>query len=135
MTAQEKGRVYLVGAGPGDVSLITVRGWELLQQCDCVIFDYLANPEMLALVPESAERLYVGKKSGEAHKTQEEINDIIVAAAGRHQHIVRLKGGDPLLFGRGGEEATVLKNAGIEFEIVPGVTSGLGCAMFMPEFQ
>lgn len=121
----ETGRVYLVGAGPGDIGLITLRGWELLQQCDCVIYDYLANPELLDVVPATAERIYVGKISGQAHKKQEEINDIIVEAAQHHQHIVRLKGGDPLLFGRGGEEASVLKQADIEFEIIPGVTSGL----------
>ncbi len=125
MFEKDAARVYLVGAGPGDLGLITVRGHELLQTCDCVIYDYLANPELLDLVPTQAERLYVGKISGQPHKTQDEINAIIVAAAKRHLRIVRLKGGDPLLFGRGGEEASVLKHAGIYFEIVPGVTSGL----------
>ena len=125
MNGSERGRVYLVGAGPGDVGLMTLRGWELLQQCDCVIYDYLANPELLKVVPTDAEQLYVGKISGQKHKSQDEINQIIVAAASQHKHIVRLKGGDPLLFGRGGEEASVLKKAEIEFEIVPGVTSGL----------
>ncbi len=118
-------RVYLVGAGPGDIGLITVRGFELIRNCDCVIYDYLANPDLLKHAPEDAEQIYVGKISGQPHKTQDEINGILVDAAQRHKRIVRLKGGDPLLFGRGGEEATVLNKADIEFEIVPGVTSGL----------
>ncbi|NRA36540.1 MAG: HemD protein, partial [Planctomycetes bacterium] len=114
-------RVYLVGAGPGDRGLITVRGWELLQECDCIVYDYLANPELLDAAPVTAERIYVGKIVGEKHKTQDEINAILLKTAKIHKRIVRLKGGDPLMFGRGGEEATVLHNAGIYFEIIPGV--------------
>lgn len=118
-------RVYLVGAGPGDRGLITVRGLQLLEDCDCVVYDYLANPELLDAAPNNAEWIYVGKIVGEKHKTQDEINAILLQTAQKYKRIVRLKGGDPLMFGRGGEEAAVLHAHDIYFEIIPGVTSGL----------
>lgn len=127
--------VYLVGAGPGDSGLITVRGRELLERADVVIYDYLANQGLLGLVRDDAKRVYVGKKGFEKHITQPEINDIIVEAARELERsgggaIVRLKGGDPYVFGRGGEEALALAGAGIPFEVVPGVTSGVAAPAF-----
>ncbi len=124
------GHVYLVGAGPGQLDLITVRGRKLLEKCDCVVYDYLANPELLQWVPEHAHRVYVGKIPDAPHKTQDEINEILVEQAQSYKRVVRLKGGDPLIFGRGGEEAAVLDQAGIAFDIIPGVTSGLAAATY-----
>jgi uroporphyrinogen III methyltransferase/synthase len=120
------GTVYLVGAGPGDPGLITCRGRELLASCDCILHDYLVNPEILEFAPANAERHDVGKRGGAASASQEQINAELVRLARSHRRIVRLKGGDPFLFGRGGEEAAALADAGIPFEIVPGVTSGTG---------
>lgn len=118
------GKVYLVGAGPGDPGLLTLRAKELLEQAEVVIYDYLANEEFLGLAPPEAERIYVGKKGGDHTMSQEEINHLL-AEKGRHRMVVRLKGGDPFVFGRGGEEAQVLVAAGIPFEIVPGVTAAI----------
>nr|MBA3708718.1 uroporphyrinogen-III C-methyltransferase [Planctomycetota bacterium] len=124
--AERLGTVYLVGAGPGDPGLLTCRARDLLVACDCVVHDYLVNPEILELVPATAVRHNVGKRGGATSITQPEINRTIVELASRHRRIVRLKGGDPFLFGRGGEEAVALSDAGIAFEVVPGVTSGTG---------
>jgi uroporphyrinogen III methyltransferase / synthase len=118
------GKVYLVGAGPGDPGLLTVRGKELLEQAQVVIYDYLANEEFLKFAPLEAERIYVGKKGGDHTMSQEEINHLLVEK-GRDHVVVRLKGGDPFVFGRGGEEAQVLVAAGIPFEVVPGVTAAI----------
>ena len=120
-----KGCVYLVGAGPGDPGLITVRGMQLLARADIVIYDYLASPRLLAWARKDAELIYVGKQAGAHTLTQEKINDLLVARAGEGAIIVRLKGGDPYVFGRGGEEALDLVAAGIDFEVVPGVTAGI----------
>jgi len=120
------GTVYLVGAGPGDPGLLTCRGRELLLGCDCIVHDYLVNPVILSLAPAAVQRHDVGKRGGATSVTQDSINAQLVALAARHRHIVRLKGGDPFLFGRGGEEAAALADAGIPFEVVPGVTSGTG---------
>jgi uroporphyrinogen III methyltransferase/synthase len=121
--------VYLVGAGPGDPGLLTRRGAELLSQADVVIFDRLVHHSVLALAPESAELIDVGKRPdtvpGGAAR-QDEINRLLVEHGQRHQVVVRLKGGDPFLFGRGGEEAEVLTGAGVHWEVVPGVTSAFG---------
>jgi uroporphyrinogen III methyltransferase/synthase len=122
-----RGKVYLVGAGPGDPKLITLRGKELLSFADTIIYDYLANPALLAFAKESAEKIYVGKKGGarsELH--QDHINHLMVEAAKSEKVVVRLKGGDPFIFGRGGEEAEALASSGIPFEVVPGVTSAIG---------
>jgi uroporphyrinogen III methyltransferase / synthase len=119
-----KGRVYLVGAGPGDPGLLTLKGKELLEQAEVVIYDYLANEEFLQFAPPEAERLYVGKKGGDHTMSQEDINRLL-AEKGRDHVVVRLKGGDPFVFGRGGEEAQELVAAGIPFEIVPGVTAAI----------
>jgi uroporphyrinogen III methyltransferase/synthase len=123
------GIVYLVGAGPWDIGLITARAAEVLQRAESVVYDYLANPKLLDLAPPDAEKIYVGKKgTGEQAKTQEETNALLVELAGRGKRIVRLKGGDPYVFGRGGEEAEVLAAAGVPFEVVPGITAAFGAS-------
>lgn len=124
------GIVWLVGAGPGDPGLLTLKGLECLQQADVVVHDYLANPELLAHAPATAERLYVGKKAGAHTLHQEEINGLLVQRAQAGQRVVRLKGGDPCVFGRGGEEALALRQAGVPFEIVPGVTAGVAAPAY-----
>ncbi len=123
-------KVYLVGAGPGDPELITLKAKRLLEAADCVLYDHLASTDLLALVPPNAERIYVGKKKSDHAFTQEEICALLIERGKRGLNVVRLKGGDPFLFGRGGEEAEALADAGIPFEIVPGVTSPLGIAAY-----
>ncbi len=118
------GKVYLVGAGPGDPGLITVRGLELLQNCDAVAYDNLVNLEFITGLSQTVEKFYVGKSAGKHALPQEEINQLLVNLAKRGLRVVRLKGGDPFVFGRGSEEALVLKKNGIEYEVVPGVTAG-----------
>lgn len=117
--------VYLVGAGPGDPGLITVRGRELLEQADIVVYDYLANPKLLSYCPR-AEVIYVGKKAAAHTLTQDQINQLLIDKASPGKKVVRLKGGDPFIFGRGGEECEALKKAGIRFEVVPGITASIG---------
>ncbi len=119
-----KGKVFLVGAGPGDPGLITVRAVECLKKAEVVVYDYLANEVFLEYAPADAEIIYVGKKGGAHTKSQAEINSLLVEK-GAEKLVVRLKGGDPFIFGRGGEEAEVLAKAGIDFEVVPGVTSAV----------
>jgi uroporphyrinogen III methyltransferase/synthase len=123
-------KVYLVGAGPGDPELITVKAKRLLEQADAILYDHLAPKELLDLAPASAERVYVGKKKAEHALSQEEICALLVDRGKRGLNVVRLKGGDPFLFGRGGEEAEALANAGVPFEVVPGVTAPLGIAAY-----
>lgn len=118
--------VYLIGAGPGDADLITLKAVKALNKADVVLYDYLANEEILAHAPETAENIYVGKKAGEHYKTQDEINELIIAQAKNHENVVRLKGGDPFVFGRGGEEILALMEHDIKFEVIPGVTSAIG---------
>jgi uroporphyrinogen III methyltransferase/synthase len=125
------GKVYLVGAGPGDPGLITVRGKRLLERAEVVFYDYLASKKLLKHLPVSAERIYVGKKGGVKHThTQDEINQMLVDHAQAGKVVVRLKGGDPFIFGRGGEELEVLHRAGVAFEVVPGVTSATAAATY-----
>ena len=119
------GKVYLVGAGPGDPGLITVKGMRALEQAQVVVYDRLVDPVLLQAVPDSAERIFVGKARGRAQLTQPEINQLLVDKASQGLTVVRLKGGDPFVFGRGGEEALELKANGLPFEIVPGVTSAI----------
>ena len=121
------GKVSLVGAGPGAVDLITLRGAKLLEQADIVFYDALVDPEMLALCPQ-AEKIEVGKRCGKLSSAQQFINKRLVDAAQKHQVIVRLKGGDPMLFGRADEEIQTLKAAGIEVQVVPGITAALASA-------
>jgi uroporphyrin-III C-methyltransferase len=119
------GTVYLVGAGPGDPGLVTLRAHEILFTCDVVLYDYLADPEVLNFISAPAERIYVGKIGHGKRTSQEEINRLLIDHAKNGKRVVRLKGGDPFLFGRGGEEAEALHDAGIPFEIVPGISSAL----------
>src|SRR2546422_7227 len=122
---KKKGKCYLVGAGPGDLGLVTLRAKECVEQAEVLVYDYLCNPEMLKWAPENAELVFVGKKAGAHTLTQDEINALLVEKARAGKQVVRLKGGDPFLFGRGAEEALALAAAGVAFEIVPGVTSAI----------
>ena len=127
------GTVFLVGAGPGDPELISLKGSRLLQSAECVLYDSLANPRFLDLVPPEAERVHVGKRGDLPSPKQDEINEIILEKARRYERVVRLKGGDPYIFGRGGEEALFLESHGVPFEVVPGVTAAVAagaCAGF-----
>jgi uroporphyrinogen III methyltransferase/synthase len=119
----KKGTVYLVGAGPGDAGLLTLRGAELLRRADVVVYDALVNPDLMRLAPKHAELIYGGKRPKEQAIPQEELNELLVTKAREGKTVVRLKGGDPYIFGRGGEEAEELAAAGIAFEVVPGVSS------------
>jgi uroporphyrinogen III methyltransferase/synthase len=119
----EKGKVYLVGAGPGDPGLITLKGFRLLKMADVVIYDRLVHPEILSEIPHEAEKLYVGKQCDHHTLPQDEINALMAQKAREGKIVVRLKGGDPFVFGRGAEEVLYLVQEGIEWEVVPGVTS------------
>ena len=125
-----RGTVYLVGAGPGDPGLLTVKARDLLASCEVVIYDYLVNPEILGHVPTSTERIYVGKVGGGRQTPQDQINTLLIEHALTGKRVVRLKGGDPFLFGRGGEEAEALRAAGVSFEVVPGVSSALAVSAY-----
>ena len=122
---KKPGKVYLVGAGPGDLGLVTLRAKECIEQADVIVYDHLANPEMLGWARDEAEIIYAGKKAGEHSLGQEKINALLVERARAGKQVVRLKGGDPFVFGRGAEEAKAIVDAGIEFEIVPGITSAI----------
>lgn len=119
------GKVYLVGAGPGDPGLLTVRGLELLRKAEVVVYDRLVNPILLEHAPPEATHIFAGKLTGSHSLPQEEINEILIIHAKRGRQVIRLKGGDPFVFGRGGEEAEALAVAGIPFEVVPGVSSAV----------
>lgn len=121
----DKGRVYLVGAGPGDTGLLTLKGMEVLKKAEVVIYDSLCGDEILSSVPVSAKMIFAGKRTGRHSMPQEEINNILIEEAKAGRLVVRLKGGDPLLFGRGGEEMEALRDNGIPYEVVPGVTAAL----------
>jgi uroporphyrinogen III methyltransferase/synthase len=125
MEETNKGKVYLVGAGPGDPGLLTIKGRECISRADVLIYDFLANPVFLEHAQEGAEIIYVGKQGGCHTAGQEEINALIVEHARQGKIVVRLKGGDPFIFGRGGEEAEELVDAGVDFEVVPGITSAV----------
>jgi uroporphyrinogen III methyltransferase/synthase len=124
--ASPVGICYLVGAGPGDPGLLTLRGLECLQQAEVIIYDYLANPELLRHAQPDAECIYAGKKAGRHAMLQEETNALLLKLTKEGKRVVRLKGGDPFVFGRGGEEAAELAAAGLRFEIVPGISSAIG---------
>jgi uroporphyrinogen III methyltransferase/synthase len=126
-----QGKVYLIGAGPGDPGLMTIKGRELIERADCLVYDALAAPGMLNWIRPECEKIYVGKRAGNHALPQEEINEVLVKCSARYACTVRLKGGDPYVFGRGGEEAQALHAAGVPFEVVPGVSSavaGPACA-------
>ncbi len=124
------GKVYLVGAGPGDPGLLTIKARDLIAAADCVIYDYLVNREILEFAPGYAELIYVGKHGKDYNWKQEDINRLLIEKASEHDVVVRLKGGDPFIFGRGGEEAEALVDAGVKWEVVPGVTAGSSVAAY-----
>jgi uroporphyrinogen III methyltransferase/synthase len=131
LSAARPGRVYLVGAGPGDPDLITLRGAQLLREADVVVYDALASPELLALAKPQALQIDVGKRGhSEPPRTQEEVTALLIELAGAGKSVVRLKGGDPFVFGRGGEEASACAAAGIPFEIVPGISSAIAAPAY-----
>ena len=123
--AEKGGKCFLVGAGPGDLGLVTLRAKECIERAEVIVYDYLCNPEMLRWAPENAELIFAGKKAGAHTMTQDEINALLVEKTRDGKNVVRLKGGDPFLFGRGGEEAQALAAAGLSFVIVPGVSSAI----------
>ncbi len=124
------GKVYLTGAGPGDIELLTIKALKVIKKADVIIYDRLANPEILKECKSGCEFIYVGKADSHHTLPQDEINELIYQNALKHEVVVRLKGGDPLVFGRGGEEALYLKERGIKFEFIPGITS----AIAVPEY-
>lgn len=130
MNKGTKGKVYLVGAGPGDIGLLTVKGLRCLQRADVVIYDFHLNAQILNYINHDAEFIYAGKRGGHHEMTQEEINDVMVRKAMEGKVVCRLKGGDPFVFGRGGEEAEVLSRNGIYFEVVPGVSSAIAAPAY-----
>ena len=125
MASKRKGKVYLVGAGPGDVGLVTLRAKQCIELADVIVYDSLANPEMLGWARDDAEIINAGKRAGQHMLAQDEINALLIDKAGEGQSVVRLKGGDPFIFGRGAEEAQAVAKAGIPFEIVPGISSAV----------
>src|SRR5881394_1904091 len=122
--ANKSGKVYLVGAGPGDLGLVTLRAKDCIENADVIVYDHLANPDMLGWARDDAEAIYAGKQPGES-RTQQEITSLLIEKAREGKQVVRLKGGDPFVFGRGAEEAQAIADAGIQFEIVPGITSAI----------
>ncbi|MBM2815249.1 MAG: uroporphyrin-III C-methyltransferase [Ignavibacteria bacterium] len=126
----DKGKVYIVGAGPGDPDLITVKGLKLLQEAEVVVYDRLISPELISKINEKAELIYVGKKPDFHPIPQSEINAILIDLVKRNLKIVRLKGGDPFIFGRGAEECLALSQKNINFEVVPGVTAAIGASAY-----
>ena len=125
-----KGKVYLVGAGPGDIGLLTIKGLKCLKKADVVVYDFHLNAQVLNYINHDAEFIYAGKRGGHHTMTQDEINAVLVQKAKEGKRICRLKGGDPFVFGRGGEEAEALWKEGIEFEVVPGVSSAIAAPAY-----
>ena len=124
------GKVYLVGAGPGDPDLITLKAIELIKKADVVLYDRLVSKKILAMIPKRCKSMYVGRAVGDDTTHQDSTNELMVKYAKLKKTVVRLKGGDPIIFGRGGEEAEFLKSFKIKYEIIPGITSGIGSATY-----
>ena len=129
-TAKSSGKVYLIGAGPGDPKLLTLKAVEAIRASDVIVYDYLVNPEVLAHSRRNAELIDAGKRAGHPSISQTEINHLLIERARQGQIVARLKGGDPFVFGRGGEEAEALVDAAIEWEVIPGVSSGVAAAAY-----
>src|SRR6476659_9827142 len=127
---RQEGKCFLVGAGPGDLGLVTLRAKELLERADVIVYDALVNPEMLDWAPVDAEIIFAGKRAGEKTFSQDEINALLIEKSRLGKNVVRLKGGDPFTFGRGGEEAEALAAAGIDFEVVSGITSAVAAPAY-----
>ncbi len=127
----KRGKVYLVGAGPGDAELITIKAVRLLKKADIVLYDYLVNTELLAYTREDCEKIYVGKRDKQHTYPQEEINKMLVEYTKKYDCVVRLKGGDPFVFGRGVEEILTMIEQGIDYEVVPGITAGVAVPAYL----
>jgi uroporphyrin-III C-methyltransferase len=125
-----KGKVYICGAGPGNPDLITKRCWDLLKNCDIILYDRLVGKEILELIPENTPKVYVGRSSGDPTTNQLKTNQVMLQYALKGKKVLRLKGGDPFIFGRGGEEAEFLNENAIDFEIIPGISSAIGSAVY-----
>ena len=124
------GKVFLVGAGPGDPNLITLRAVELIKKADIVLYDRLVSKKIISMIPKKAKAIYVGRAVGDDTTHQDNTNELMVKYAKLKKSVVRLKGGDPIIFGRGGEEAELLKSFNVKYEIIPGITSGIGSATY-----
>jgi uroporphyrin-III C-methyltransferase len=124
------GKVFIVGAGPGDPKLITLKAVEAIKSSDVVLYDRLVSKKIVAMIPKKTEKLYVGRDVGDDYKHQDTTNDTMVKFAKKNKNVVRLKGGDPFIFGRGGEEAEFLRKHKVKYEIIPGITSGMGSAEY-----
>jgi uroporphyrin-III C-methyltransferase len=127
-TQKQPGKVWLVGGGPGDPELLTIKAMRVISQADIVLYDSLISDEILDMLPKKCTRIHVGKRCGAHKMTQVDIQKLLLTSARKYARVVRLKGGDPFIFGRGGEEAMSLAEADVAFEVVPGVTAGLGAA-------
>ncbi|MDE1816566.1 MAG: uroporphyrinogen-III C-methyltransferase [Thaumarchaeota archaeon] len=125
-----KGKVLIVGAGPGDPKLITLKAVEAIKSADVVLYDRLVSKKIIAMIPKRASSVYVGRDVGDDYKHQDTTNELMVKYAKTKRNVVRLKGGDPFMFGRGGEEAEFLRERGVKYEIIPGITSGIGSAEY-----
>ena len=127
---KSKGKVYICGAGPGNPDLITKRCWDLLKICDIILYDRLVGREILELIPENTPKVYVGRSSGDPTTNQVKTNQVMLQYALEGKKVLRLKGGDPFIFGRGGEEAEFLNENAVDFEIIPGISSAIGSAVY-----
>lgn len=125
-----KGKVFIVGAGPGDPKLITLKAVEAIKSADVVLYDRLVSKKIITMIPKRASSVYVGRDVGDDYKHQDTTNELMVKYAKTKRNVVRLKGGDPFMFGRGGEEAEFLRERGVKYEIIPGITSGIGSAEY-----
>ena len=130
MESKMKGKVFIVGAGPGDPKLITLKAVEAIKSSDVVLFDRLVSKKIIDMIPKRTERVYVGRDVGDDYKHQDATNELMVKYAKTKKNVVRLKGGDPFIFGRGGEEAEFLREHKVKYEIIPGITSGIGSAEY-----
>ena len=128
--SDNNGIVYFVGAGPGDPELLTVKAVRLIEKADVIVYDRLVSNEIVAMFPAGATRIYVGKSPDNHHMTQDEINALLVKLAHNQRNVVRLKGGDPFVFGRGSEEASFLREHGVSYEVIPGITSASACSTY-----